>query len=187
MSNTDKKRQIIFVQRGFQGRSIAVVISIIATSGILSGVLLYFLLSSELSSELQTAHQQIRDVWERLAPTVIFSNIITVAITSIAAAFAVLYQSHKIAGPMTRLQNICEEVTRGNLNPVTSLRKADQLSALANAFENMVHSLQENKSTQQAVLADAISIVDKLKHETDKQTQAVLINDLKSQLSNLHK
>jgi len=187
MSNSNKKRQTIYIQRGFQGRSIALVTGIIVASGLLSGILLYALLSSELSTELYTAHQQIKNVWESLASTVIFSNIITVSVTSVVAAIAVLYQSHKIAGPMTRLQRICEEVTNGNLNPVTSLRKADQLTVLASAFEKMVNSLQNKESDQQLVLAEAILVLDKIELETDRDRQELLIRELKQQLSKLKK
>ena len=187
MSNTNIKRQTIYIQRGFQGRSIAVVTGIIAASGLLSGVLLYLLLSSELSTELYTAHQQIKNVWESLASTVIFSNVITVSVTSVVAAIAVLYQSHKIAGPMTRLQRICEEVTSGNLNPVTTLRKADQLTALASAFETMVNSLQTKESEQQSILAESISVLNKIEQESDHDKQSLLISELQEQLSKLHK
>ncbi len=128
MSN-NKKRQTVYIQKDFQRRSILVVILIITASGLLSAALLYFLLSSELSAQLQAAHLQIQDTWDRLAPAVIFGNIITVLVTSIAAAVAVLYQSHKIAGPMYRLEKVCDEVANGNLSPITSLRKADQLTA----------------------------------------------------------
>ena len=145
MNNPDIKRNIVFIQKKFQIRSIMTVVSIIAISGFLSGILLYFMLSSELSSELKVAHQQLQNTWESLAPAIFLGNILTVIVTSIVAGIAVLYQSHKIAGPMYRLQKMCEEVSNGNYNPVTSLRKADQLTALAQSFASMIDALREKQ------------------------------------------
>ncbi len=182
MKQTNKKRQTIYIQRDFQRKSMLVVIGIIAASGLFSAALLYMLLSSELSSELQLAHSQIKNTWERLAPAVIFGNLITVVITSIAAAIAVLYQSHKIAGPLYRLQKVCEEVVSGNLNPITSLRKADQLTALANAFELMIDCLRKKDSTQQENISQALDTLQQLKQENSNKE---LIENLENYLNDL--
>ncbi len=166
MSN-NKKRQTVYIQKDFQRRSILVVILIITASGLLSAALLYFLLSSELSAQLQAAHLQIQDTWDRLAPAVIFGNIITVLVTSIAAAVAVLYQSHKIAGPMYRLEKVCDEVANGNLSPITSLRKADQLTALAAAFETMVTNLRDKDTERTKIINESLAILNNLETSSD--------------------
>lgn len=185
MSN-NKKRQTVYIQKDFQRRSILVVISIITASGLLSAALLYFLLSSELSAQLQAAHLQIQDTWDRLAPAVIFGNIITVLVTSIAAAIAVLYQSHKIAGPMYRLEKVCDEVANGNLNPITSLRKADQLTALATAFEAMVANLRDKNAERTRVINESLTILKQLKTSSenhDSESLTTLESNLEKLLS----
>ncbi|RDH81275.1 MAG: hypothetical protein DIZ80_14310 [endosymbiont of Galathealinum brachiosum] len=186
MSNSDIKRNTVFIQKKFQMRSIVTVVGIIAASGLLSGIMLYFLLSNELSSELQVAHQQIQNTWDSLAPAIIFGNIITVIVTGVVAAIAVLYQSHKIAGPMYRLQTICDEVSRGNYEPVSSLRKADQLTALANSFKEMLSALRDRKSNQLQMVADAQLMIDSLLKETDDENYKKLLNDLKAKIDSFN-
>lgn len=186
MSNSDIKRNTIFIQKKFQVRSIVTVVGIIAASGLLSGIMLYFLLSNELSSELQVAHQQIQNTWDSLAPAIIFGNIITVIVTGVVAAFAVLYQSHKIAGPMYRLQTICDEVSRGNYKPVSSLRKADQLTALANSFEEMLSALRNRQSNQLQVVTEVQLMVDSLLKETDDENLKKLLNELKEKVDSFN-
>ena len=73
-----------------------------------------------------------------------------------------LYQSHKIAGPLYRLQQVCKEVMKGNLNPVTELRKSDQLIPLAEVFSNMVDALKVDNECRQQALDDALVIVKSL-------------------------
>ena len=178
MNNPDIKRNIVFIQKKFQIRSIMTVVGIIAISGILSGVLLYIMLSSELSSELKVAHQQITNTWESLAPAIFFGNIITVIVTSVVAGIAVLYQSHKVAGPMYRLQKMCEEVSNGNYNPVTSLRKADQLTDLAKSFESMIDALREKQNKNKSTVAELRKILEGMLKQTDKESDKKIINDM---------
>ena len=125
MSNQTIKRHTLFIQKKFQTRSILTVVGIIAVAGFASGLILYLILSSELNSETQLAHSQIQSAWDLLGPAILFGNIFTVIVAAVVAAIAVLYQSHKVAGPMYRLQKICEEVAQGNFSPVTKLRKED--------------------------------------------------------------
>ena len=185
MNNPDIKRNTIFIQKKFQSRSIITVVSIIAISGFVSGVLLYFLLANELSSELQIAHTQIQNTWDSLAPAIIFGNIVTVIVTGLVAAIAVLYQSHKIAGPMYRLQTICEEVSRGNYNPVSSLRKADQLTALAESFEKMLLSLREKQNHQSEIIGEIESLISSLLKDADNDDQKKQLNEMQSKLNAL--
>jgi len=177
-SNPDIKRNTVFIQKTFQMRSILTVISIIAAAGLISGVLLYFLLSSELSNDLKVAHQQIQNTWDSLAPAIILGNVVTVLVTGIAAAIAVLYQSHKIAGPMYRLQKICEEVSAGNYDPITSLRKADQLTALAKSFESMIVTLREKQINNERLVSETRTALEGLLKQAENDAQKKLINDL---------
>jgi len=186
MNNPDIKRNTIFIQKKFQARSILTVVSIIAISGFVSGVLLYFLLANELSSELQVAHTQIQNTWDSLAPAIIFGNIVTVIVTGLVAAIAVLYQSHKIAGPMYRLQTICEEVSKGNYNPVSSLRKADQLTALAESFEVMLLSLRDKHSHQSEIIAEVQLLISSLLKEASNDDQKKLLNEMQAKLNILN-
>lgn len=179
------KRQTVFIHPHYQRRSIMIVVGIIVASGLMSGLLLYFLLSSELSSELQVAHKQIKNIWESLAPAIIFGNIITVLVASIVASVAIVYQSHKIAGPMHRLQRICDEVASGNLNPVTSLRKADQLTALASSFEIMVESLQEQRGDICIKVSNAKVLLSLIEREADADKKEKLIRELESKLNSI--
>lgn len=185
MNDSDIKRNTVFIQKKFQLRSIMTVVSIIAAAGLLSGVLLYFMLSSELSSELKVAHQQIQNTWDSLAPAIVFGNILTVLVTSIVAAIAVLYQSHKIAGPMFRLQTMCEEVSNGNYSPVTSLRKADQLTALAQSFATMIAALREKQTRKESVVEDIKGSLEALMGQLEDEAHKKTVNDMLDKINNL--
>ncbi|MFW2371605.1 MAG: hypothetical protein ACN4GM_00655 [Gammaproteobacteria bacterium] len=185
MKQSSIKRKTIFIQPHYQKQSIMIVVGIIAVSGLFSGLLLYLLLSSELSSELQVAHTQIENTWESLAPVIFFGNILTVLVTSIVAAIAVLYQSHKIAGPMYRMQRICDEVAGGNLSPVTSLRKTDQLMALASSFEMMVQSLQEQRGEICIKVSNAKVLLSSIEKESDADKREKAIRELELELKSI--
>lgn len=185
MNIINKKRQQLLIQKSFQMRSIAIVVAIIITTGILSGLLLYFILSSELSTELQVSHRQIQDIWDRLGLAIFFGNIITVIITGCVAAYAVLLQSHKIAGPMYRLETICNEVTQGNFQPFTSLRKADQLTPLAKSFETMIITLKAKEDKRNEITIEVLAIIDNLMGTNSHNDSLESLNTLRNKLTQL--
>lgn len=182
--NPSTQRKTLFIEKKFQGRFILLVIAIIAASGLLSGTLLYFLLASELSSELRTAHLQLQNTWESLAPAIIFGNAITIMVSSLIAALAVLYQSHKISGPAYRLQKICEAISQGDLNPITSLRKADQLTALAHSVEHMVNSLRGKRQQQESDIQELLSLVQQAESLNEAETRNAL-KQMQERLKNI--
>jgi len=179
MKNENKKRKTLFIQKKFQLKSIASILIIIAASGLLSGLIFYFLLASELSSELHVAHSQIKNTWDSLAPVIVFGNIITIIVVGIAAAIVVLYQSHKIAGPLYRIQTICDDVAKGNYDTMTSLRKDDQLTSLAQSFESMLTALQEKDTKRKEAITIVIDLVKTLEEGSLSPEQLKTLTSIK--------
>jgi len=174
-----KNRKTLFIQKQFQLKSIASVIAIIAASGVLSGLIFYFMLSSELSSELQTAHSQIKNTWDSLAPAIVFGNIITIIVIGVVASIVVLYQSHKIAGPLYRIQTICDDVAKGNYDTMTSLRRDDQLTNLAKSFESMLTALQEKDAKRKKATTIIVDLVKTLEEESLSPEQLKTLSSIK--------
>lgn len=185
MSESKQSRKTLFIQKQYQLKSILTVIAMIAISGIISGIILYLLLSSELAAELQAAHTNLKNTSDSLAPAIILGNIVTILITGTVAAIAVLYQSHKIAGPLYRIKTICDDVSEGKYETMTSLRKDDQLIDLASSFEKMLSSIKARHTKSQSLIKIAKDKVELLQAQAaDEQTKAKL-KELNSSLSQI--
>lgn len=68
---------------------------------------------------------------------------------------------------MYRLEKVCDEVANGNLSPITSLRKADQLTALAAAFETMVTNLRDKDTERTKIINESLAILNNLETSSD--------------------
>lgn len=106
-------------------------------------VLLHLSLSRGLGSSYSSAIYAIYDLKIRVAPLIFASSYALLVLAVVTAAIAVISVlfSHRIAGPLYRLERSLEEIASGDLTVVARLRGKDQLTALADEMNAMVRSL----------------------------------------------
>jgi len=172
MTGTNYKRSHHFVQRAFQGRFIAWMVGLILLSGICSGLLLYFLLGSDLLSGTQSLHLRMEQVRQGLGNTILIGNLFTTALIGLAAGFMVLHISHRIAGPLYRLQRLFARVAEGQYDIDASLRDDDQLQELAESFTRMTQALARRERQRQASVEECLRLLGTLQRETDPEDGA---------------
>lgn len=163
MTNAKNKRKTVFIQKGFQTRFILWVIGLVVLCCLCSTAILYPLLSSELNTETTVAHRNIGGAGDRLIAAIMIGNILAIVIAGLATAVVILYISHKIAGPLYRFEHVCEEVGRGNLDVTATLRQADQLKGLSDAFVEMLNQLRSRQQDQQSRVEKARESVSALR------------------------
>ena len=82
-------------------------------------------------------------VQDTVMPALFYSLIASLVLgTAITMMIAIRY-SHKIAGPIYRIQRICNHVSDGNLGIHVGFRKKDVLRSLKDAFQDMIAGLRE--------------------------------------------
>lgn len=86
---------------------------------------------------------------------------------------------------MYRLQKMCEEVSNGNYNPVTSLRKADQLTALAQSFASMIDALREKQDNNKSKVAELRKLLESMLKQVEKESDKKFINDMFDKLDEI--
>jgi nitrogen fixation/metabolism regulation signal transduction histidine kinase len=104
---------------------------------------LYFATSKDLGDSYGRAIYLINDLRIRIFPLFFasfYSVFILVVVTAAIAAIPVLY-SHKIAGPLFRIERNLDLIGSGDLTVNTRFRKTDQLFVLADELNAMVRSL----------------------------------------------
>jgi methyl-accepting chemotaxis protein len=176
MNSQPKPRKNHFILPGFQGRFIAWTIFAVLLAGTLSALLVYFFLTSDFESEMRSAHVQIEDAWNRLAISIMVGNAVAGLVGAFGASYVVLHRSHKIAGPLYRLQQLCQEVGEGNLEISAHLRDQDQLQELARAFGDMLERLRKARGQRRKATLEINQIMALLKQATggDEATQQVI-------------
>ena len=137
------RRKQHFIKKRFQFNFILKFCLLIAVGGAISTGLLFVFSKGTLTSTFEGSRLVVRNTSEVILPGIIYTNLITMVLISIAAIGVTLFISHKIAGPLFRLEKDILEITTGNLTKKIFLRKADQVTDMAENLNNMVIELRK--------------------------------------------
>jgi len=149
MSHSPKtyKRRQFYIKKDFQFRFILRFCLLVLIGGMLStGLILYFS-QGNLTSLFSNSRLVVTDTAMFILPAVLYTNLVTIAIISLSMIAVTLFVSHKIAGPLFRLEKDINVIAEGNLTYTVNLRKGDQLRELSVDINHMTTSLN-NKITK---------------------------------------
>jgi methyl-accepting chemotaxis protein len=76
-----------------------------------------------------------------ILPGLVITNLITVILITAAAAAVMIFVSHRIAGPLYRLEKEIRRVGEGDLSVRVALRRKDQIGELAQALNQATSSV----------------------------------------------
>ncbi len=117
---------------------------LLTAAGMLAVTLfLYYATATDLGESYGHAIYLINDLKVRIFPLFFasfYTIFILVVVTAAIAAISVLY-SHKIAGPLFRVERNLDLIGDGDLTVNTRFRRTDQLFVLADELNGMVRSL----------------------------------------------
>jgi len=138
-----RKRKTRLIKKGFQIQFVIKFCLIILTGVIISTALLIFFSQGTLTSSFQNSRLVIQETGAAILPAVLYTNLITLGLISAITVFVTLFISHKIAGPIYRVEKEMKNIAFGNLSNKISLRKNDQIKEMAESLNQMAESLHE--------------------------------------------
>lgn len=103
----------------------------------------------------------------------------------LAVAFASIFVSHKIAGPIYRFEKEAKAIGEGDLTVKFKLRKGDELKELADALEKMVGVLRNKIKDALESAGELSGGLEKLVCESTEERR--IISNLKTSLSRFEK
>ncbi len=134
------KRRHYFIKKEFQAKFILKFCVIIFVGAIISTGLLFLLSQGTLTSSFHQSRLTIKSTAIAILPAVILTNLITLGLISLTAIIIILFVSHKIAGPMLRLEKDIKDIGKGDLTKKIRLRKKDQVTELAEEINRMTEN-----------------------------------------------
>lgn len=137
------KRKNYFIKRDFQSKFILKFCLIILIGTILSTGLLFLFSQGTLTSSFQQSRLVIKNTSLAILPAVIYINLITLGLITLATIVVTLFVSHKIAGPLFRFEKELKEIEKGDLTKSIKLREKDQTTNLADSLNKMTAGLHE--------------------------------------------
>jgi len=100
--------------------------------------------------ELLTEHQ--KQIWHEILVSTHNRLIVKFLFLVFFIAWGSIFLTHKIAGPLFRLQESFREVSEGNLQVRARLRKLDEAKDTAQSFNQMVEVLDQSVATMKNIV-----------------------------------
>ncbi|MCX5665922.1 MAG: hypothetical protein NT036_02595 [Candidatus Omnitrophica bacterium] len=141
MSN---RRKNYFINRKFQAGFIIKFCILVIMGTAISGGVVYWMSRSTVTSTFENSRLVIKSTADFILPSVLLSGAFVVIAVGIAAIAITLFTSHRIAGPLYRIEKDLEELSRGNLNVHFNLRKNDEIKVLADTLNDLAGLFKRN-------------------------------------------
>jgi len=139
------KEQILgrqyFIKKEFQSKFIIKFCLIVILGAIISGIILYAYTNQRLGNTYLESLNAIKVLNDNLISNLIYTSLITVIFISIVTIAITLFASHKIAGPLYRLERSTEAIGNGDFMLETRLRENDEITGVASALNEMAGKL----------------------------------------------
>jgi methyl-accepting chemotaxis protein len=149
MESSVKFRRNYFINKTFQLNFIFRFVLLVIAGGVISGFMLYFNMSHRLAGGPEIVYYKSM---EALVPAIIITQLIVGFLIIIATVLVVLLLSHRIAGPLYRLERVAEHVGNGDLAVRVGIRQKDALMPLKSSFQKMIDKLQRKIQQFQEIL-----------------------------------
>ena len=144
MATQKYRRRNYFIKKQFQTKFILRFCALVVLGSVISGVILYLLSRGTVTTAFVNSRLSIVNTADYILPALIGSGLVSVALISIATAIVVMYLSHRIAGPLFRIEKSAEEIGSGNLALKIRLRSTDEITRMADGLNEMTENLRKS-------------------------------------------
>lgn len=140
------RRKNYYIKKRFQRNFILKFCALVAAGSVISGAIIYFATVSTVTTTFENCRLAIKTTADYILPAVVLSSSIMTLIIGLASIAITLFTSHKIAGPLYRIEKDLGELASGNLNVRFMLRGQDEIKELAASLDLAALSLREKFS-----------------------------------------
>ncbi len=143
-NQSQNRRRNYFIKKRFQANFIIKFCALVAIGSIISGTIIYLMSKAALTTTFENSRLAIKSTADYILPAVLLSSSVVIVFIGLAAIIITLFASHKIAGPLYRMEKDIQEVAAGNLKKRFNLRKSDELKALDKSLDDMTLAIRQD-------------------------------------------
>lgn len=157
------RRKQYLVAARFQLKYAGLILLLMFVTAALSSYVVYYTSMLLMGEKLANVYPQGQLV--NIVKTVNFRLLMSLVFVSPLVIILGIYLSHRIAGPIFRMERFLSEMAEGNYNSRITLRKGDELAALADGMNKVCESIKlsvgDQKGRLTKILDDAVALHDK--------------------------
>lgn len=155
-----RRRQYI-IKKGLQFRYIGLVFGLVFIASLVTGWTVFATGWHFLGEKLATVYPQGRLVYVlRATNLALIRNLLL--ISPLVFILALLF-SHRIAGPVYRIEKTLEDISKGNLGIKIKLREGDELIDLADMINNLTENFNKTVSLDKDIVVKIEEDVEAIK------------------------
>ena len=153
-NNIRRRRRIRIVKMEFQKNFILKFCAIIVFSALTVGAIVYTLSIPSTTTVFENSRLAVKSTADFMLPLLILSSLVAIIAAGSVTIIITLFISHRIAGPLYRLESDIAEINRGNLEVEIHVRKNDVLQNLAKSLNQMLKTIRNTVRDVNKELAD---------------------------------
>jgi methyl-accepting chemotaxis protein len=166
MDNVKNRRRNYYINKEFQTIFILKFCGLIAIGSVISGLIVYAMSRTTVTTIFENSRLTIKSTADFILPAVLLSGAVVIVLVGLATIMMTLFISHKIAGPLYRLDKDVQEITEGNLRVTFRLRTGDELKPLVGSMNDMTNALRTR-------IAEAKNGVEELESSSNLPSEAM--------------
>jgi len=138
------RRKKYFIKKGFQANFILKFCVLVVLGSVISGLILYLFSRGTVTTAFVNSRLSIVSTADYILPALIGSGLVAIVLIGIATGFVVMYLSHRIAGPLFKIEKSINEIGLGDLTLKIKLRSADEITRTAERLNEMTENIRRN-------------------------------------------
>ena len=112
MGDYENRRKNYYIKKEFQRNFILKFCLVVLIGSGLSGAIIYLMSTATVTTSFENLRLVIKSTADYILPAVFLSSVIVIIITGAATIFITLFTSHKIAGPLYRIEQDIRKLPR---------------------------------------------------------------------------
>lgn len=183
MAETVKYRRTRYlVAAKFQLKYVGLILIIVFLTGAFCSYVIYYTMMILMGDKLANVYPQGRliSIINMVNMRILLSLLLITPLMVIIGIFA----SHKIAGPIYRIEKFLDSMANGDYSSILILRRNDELIPLANGINHVLGSVKETVKAERLHLAKLADGLDNLKKVAEsKPLNHLTLNDAINKIS----
>lgn len=177
MANANNRRRIYIVRMDFQRDFIIKYCVLVLIAAVVLSVIVYFLCGTTVTTVFKESRLKILSTNDFILPYLFWSSCIA-AVCAVAVCWRMtLIISHRLAGPLYRIEQDIAKVAQGDLTKAIHVRQKDEFKSLA----RILHDLTGDWRKDIIAIKNQVAQLDKSGDLTPKNRHA--LDNIKESLS----
>lgn len=167
MSKPMFKRKQYLVAKKFQLKYVGIILLLMFLTATLCSYVVYYTSMMLMGEKLANVYPQGRLI--HIVNLVNFRILLSVILVTPLVAVIGIFLSHRIAGPIYRIEKFLANMAEGDLSSRIFLRQGDELIVVANSINKLADSLESTVRNQKAQLGTISKELDQLKRSKPQE------------------